>query len=361
MGSPGNFADEFWNTEICDFSGWTTVHQRIKDGNKIICNYIDLMKQVTSAMENFGRSLLKAAKNSSLPDTEHGKLRAALQTARLSVEAWGQDSLDAATTLNSQLSFLSQHLMQAKDSRKRAEEAVKSRQNHLQDAVRKAKQSNKSAQNKLKERLNCQNQRLCVESKIDAKSKDIEKAIQAERKSEDALAESEEQCRESVFKHNESLQDWQNTTRSSLKSMQDVEEARVKILRDSMWSVANVCSMLAVQFDQHQESIRMSLSSIDVGQELSSWVKTYRTLQSPPQPLTYKPQELASHVPTTFTHANSKRSTVTDAESSTNTSTSRSGTTTPEPLHDATVMYEFLPRNESLEDDDDHDSITNEF
>lgn len=347
MGSIGNFADDFWNTEIGDFAGWNIVHQRIKDGGKVTQNYIELLKQVTAAMETFGRSLLKTAKSSSLPEMEHGKLKSALQTARVSVEAWGLDTLDAAAALSGQINSLSQHLTQAKGMRKREDEDLRNQQQQLSDAMRKVKQAQRTAQTKLKEKMECESHRFVLESKYDPKQKELEKATQAEKRAEDAVLDAEFHHREVVAKHNEALEGWKMVTRSSMNIMQDIEEARVKLLRDSMWSVANVCSLLAVHCDQHQENVRTALLSVDVGQELNSWVTLHSTKQRPPSPLAYQPVQRPSQLSTPIsTPANSARSTVTEFDGS-STSRSRSGTATPEPLHDATVLYHFGARSDS--------------
>ncbi|XP_066951613.1 proline-serine-threonine phosphatase-interacting protein 1-like isoform X2 [Macrobrachium rosenbergii] len=317
MGSIGNFADDFWNTEIGDFAGWNIVHQRIKDGGKVTQNYIELLKQVTAAMETFGRSLLKTAKSSSLPEMEHGKLKSALQTARVSVEAWGLDTLDAAAALSGQINSLSQHLTQAKGMRKREDEDLRNQQQQLSDAMRKVKQAQRTAQTKLKEKMECESHRFVLESKYDPKQKELEKATQAEKRAEDAVLDAEFHHREVVAKHNEALEGWKMVTRSSMNIM------------------------------QHQENVRTALLSVDVGQELNSWVALHSTKQRPPSPLAYQPVQRPSQLSTPIsTPANSARSTVTEFDGS-STSRSRSGTATPEPLHDATVLYHFGARSDS--------------
>lgn len=72
METVGNFSEEFWNKEVGDFSGWEIVNQRIKESNKVTTLYIGFLKQVSSAMEAFGKSLLRVSHNCTLPDTEHG-------------------------------------------------------------------------------------------------------------------------------------------------------------------------------------------------------------------------------------------------------------------------------------------------
>ncbi|XP_068228775.1 proline-serine-threonine phosphatase-interacting protein 1-like isoform X2 [Palaemon carinicauda] len=350
MGSVGNYADEFWNRELGEFTGWDIVHQRIKEGGKVTQNYVELLKQVTAAMETFGRSLLKAAKSSSLPDMEHGKLRNALQTARVSVEAWGSDTIDAAAAINGEINNLSQHLTQAKGMRKRADEDLRNQQQQLSDAMRKVKQAQRTAQGKLKEKIECESLRFVIESKYDPKQKEIEKATQAEKRAEDAVWDAEMNHKEVIVKHNDALEGWKTLTKSSLNTMQDIEEVRIKLIRDSMWAVANVCSLLAVHCDQQQETIRTVLLGVDVGQEVNSWVVTHRTKQRPPSPLAYQPVQRPSQLSTPIsTPANSARSTVTEIDES-STSRSRSGTATPEPLHDATVLYHFGARASGSED-----------
>ncbi|XP_071537000.1 proline-serine-threonine phosphatase-interacting protein 1-like isoform X2 [Panulirus ornatus] len=250
MGSIGNFAEEFWNVEVGNFGGWEIVSQRMKEASKITANYVDLLKQVAAAMDTFGRALLKSAKNSPLPDMEHGEMKASLETARVSVELWGQDTMEAAAAITAQAAQLTQHLAQAKDTRRLTEEEVKQRQQQVREAVRRVRQAQHLAQGKMRELMDAEVLKLTLITKPDTKSKDREKVTQVEERAMKATRDAEATHKTAVNSHNAALDNWCFCARTAFDNMQVMEESRVKLLRECMWNVANICSLLAVHIDQ---------------------------------------------------------------------------------------------------------------
>ncbi|MPC13785.1 hypothetical protein E2C01_006532 [Portunus trituberculatus] len=231
------------NVEVGDFGGWEVVSQRTKEAAKVTSTCVDFMKQVAAALDVFGKTLVRVAKSSTLPDLEHGELRNSLVTARDGVEALGQDATDAAAAVTSQANQLSNHLTDARLSRRRATEDIKKRQQQVKEGVRRVQHARRNAQ--------------------------------------------------------------------------DVEETRVRLVRDSFWAVANVCSLLAVHIDQHQDALRTALLQVDVGEEVAAWVSQHRTCQTQPIPLVYSP---VPRPPAGMTPTSSARSTLNSAHSTLNSS-----------------------------------------
>ncbi|XP_069939240.1 proline-serine-threonine phosphatase-interacting protein 1 isoform X3 [Cherax quadricarinatus] len=286
------------NVEVGNFGGWEIISQRMKEANKITANYIDLLKQVASAMDTFGRALIKTARDSRLPDMEHGELKASLLAARTSVEYWGQDSVDAADAITTEVTQLSQYLTQAKLICKHAKEQAKQRQQQVREGMRRVQQAQRESQKKLQELMDKETNKLRVDSKPDAKPKELEK---------------------------------------------NKEEHRVRLVRDSLWRIANICSLFAVQLDQHQESIRTALIHVDVAKELSTWVAIHKTLQTPPIPLVYTPIARSSLNTPSASFSTSARSTLTEVSEDSDSS----GRSSPIPLYKARALYQFSARNYS--------------
>ncbi|XP_045610072.2 proline-serine-threonine phosphatase-interacting protein 2 isoform X2 [Procambarus clarkii] len=339
MGPIGKFSEEFWNVEVGDFGGWEIVSQRVKESNKITTNYISFLKQVAAAMDTFGRTLLKSAKNSSLPDMEHGELKTSLHAARESVETWGQDSVDAAAAIISQTVQLTQHLTQSKLIRKHAEEEARQRQQQVRDGVRRVRQAQRDAQNKVRELVDTEAQKQALGAKPDVKPKELEKVTLAEERAGEAVKEAEVQHKDAVTFHNSSLDEWCTYAHNAFDTFQDKEETRVELIRDSLWGFANICSLLAVRTDQHQEVIRTALLRVDVAEEVTTWVARHKTLQTPPIPLVHVPVARVMNDPPSATP--SARSTIAEVSDS---SSESSGRSSPIPLYEARVLYQFSAR-----------------
>lgn len=351
METVGNFSEEFWNKEVGDFSGWEIVNQRIKESNKVTTLYIGFLKQVSSAMEAFGKSLLRVSHNCTLPDTEHGHLRTSLERIRKSVEVWGQDTVDAAAAINEQAVQVSTHATQAKELRKKTDDGVRLKQNHLKDNLKKLHQAKRHAKMKMKDRVEAEFHQMVMANKIETKPRELEKSMQGTRRAAEAQQEAETQFSEAVTTTNQSLASFSDTAVLSFTTMQNIEETRVKLLRESLWAVANICSLLAVQLDEQQECLRVDVLAVDVSRELSSWILKHRTLQPSPLPIVYEatpyspPSGLNTPLSTPLSSpASSARSTLTkDA----NDSDSSSNCATPTSLYEARAMFGFSAKSGS--------------
>ncbi|XP_045131367.1 proline-serine-threonine phosphatase-interacting protein 2-like isoform X2 [Portunus trituberculatus] len=356
MGSIGDFAEEFWNVEVGDFGGWEVVSQRTKEAAKVTSTCVDFMKQVAAALDVFGKTLVRVAKSSTLPDLEHGELRNSLVTARDGVEALGQDATDAAAAVTSQANQLSNHLTDARLSRRRATEDIKKRQQQVKEGVRRVQHARRNAQHKMRDLVDAETHRLNLECRPDAKVKerDRDKACQAEERAAEALKEAESQHKETVKAHNTAVESWCSIASSAFRTLQDVEETRVRLVRDSFWAVANVCSLLAVHIDQHQDALRTALLQVDVGEEVAAWVSQHRTCQTQPIPLVYSP---VPRPPAGMTPTSSARSTLNSAHSTLNSSarstitvsagSEDSGEDSPVPVRKARALYKFAARSGS--------------
>ncbi|XP_063860405.1 proline-serine-threonine phosphatase-interacting protein 2-like isoform X2 [Scylla paramamosain] len=350
MGSIGDFAEEFWNVEVGDFGGWEVVSQRTKETAKVTSTCVDFMKQVAAALDTFGKTLVRVARSSTLPELEHGELRNSLVTARDGVEALGQDATDAAAAVTSQANQLSNHLTDARLSRRRATEDIKKRQQQVKEGVRRVQHARRNAQHKMRDLVDAETHRLNLDCRPDAKVKDRdrEKASQAEERAAEALREAESQHKETVKAHNTALESWCSTASSAFRTLQDVEETRVRLVRDSFWAVANVYSLLAVHTDQHQDALRTALLQVDVGEEVAAWVSQHRTCQTQPIPLVYSP---VPRPPAGMTPTSSARSTLNSSARSTITEVSvgseDSGEDSPVPVRKARALYKFAARSGS--------------
>lgn len=123
----------------------------------------------------------------------------------------------------------------------------------------------------------------------------------------------------------------------------------MRLLRDSFWAVANVCSLLAVHIDQHQDALRAALLQVNVSEEVKAWVSQHRTSQTQPIPLVYTP---VAHPPDTPTPSSSARSTLdSTARYSTITEMSQSSEgsvgASPVPVRKARALYKFAARSGS--------------
>ncbi|KAK4299705.1 hypothetical protein Pmani_028039 [Petrolisthes manimaculis] len=348
MSSSGNFADEFWNVEAGDFSGWEKVNQRVKEATKVTTNCVDFLKQLGVALDGFGRNLLKVAKNTTLPDSEYGEMGSSVGCVRVGVECWGEDCVNAGSAIIQQATTLSHHLVQARLARRRCTQLLKPRQQQVKESVKKVHQSQRQAQSRVRELVEAQAIKLSLEGKLDTSQRERDKAIQADNRAEESVKEAESLHRESVTTHNLALDAWCTSATSAFNTMQEAEEARLTVTREVMWGLANICSLLAVNIDQYQNTLRTSLLRVDVGEELRAWVGEHRTQQTPPVPLMYTPTTpMYTNSTGTSTMSSVRSSCATEVSDSDDNDDGSSEGSSPVPLRKARALYQFSPRSGS--------------
>ncbi|KAG0726686.1 Proline-serine-threonine phosphatase-interacting protein 1 [Chionoecetes opilio] len=171
-------------------------------------------------------------------------------------------------------------------------------------------------------------------------------AVQAEERAAEVLREAEGQHKDTVRAHNAALEAWCCTASAAFRAMQDAEETRVRLVRDSFWAMANVCSLLAVHLDQSQDAVRAALLQVDVGEEVASWVSQHRTCQTQPIPLVYtpvpRPLAITTPTPSARSTLTSARSTITEVSGS-----SEDSDGSPVPVRKARALYKFAARSGS--------------
>ncbi|XP_076069828.1 proline-serine-threonine phosphatase-interacting protein 2-like [Oratosquilla oratoria] len=289
MGSLGAFVTDFLNSEIGDIAGWEIVSQRVKEGNKVASHYVDFLKQVSLALETLGKTLVKISKTSPLGELETGRMRKCLKVARQGVKGFGQDSMEAAATLTSLAANIHQHVIQARTHRRECEDIIRPHHHHLKESTRKLKSAKKQAKNRMREMVQAEEIYMTLDGKVDVKGKEVEKAASNDRRTKESVENAEAMVKESVVTVNANLATCISTLQASLVSMQEVEEERIRILRDTMWSVANVISFLSVHIDQHMEMLRTVLEKIDVKNEILDWIGKNKTGCILPSSLIYNP------------------------------------------------------------------------
>ncbi|XP_022245944.1 proline-serine-threonine phosphatase-interacting protein 1-like isoform X2 [Limulus polyphemus] len=93
------FADHFWNTDICDFTGFEIICQRLQKGRRFVKDYAEFLKQRAQAEEAYGNSLVKVAKSAG-GRYEIGTLRQAWEVILNQTELVGLTYLNNAHQLN---------------------------------------------------------------------------------------------------------------------------------------------------------------------------------------------------------------------------------------------------------------------
>lgn len=82
---------------------------------------------------------------------------------------------------------------------------------------------------------------------------------------------------ELVNKFNEKLNDWQQLWWDSCEEWQNMEEERIRFLKNNIWEFANILSLYCVETDQFAEIIRTSLQELSATKDISTFVSKNTT------------------------------------------------------------------------------------
>ncbi|XP_076309818.1 proline-serine-threonine phosphatase-interacting protein 1-like isoform X3 [Tachypleus tridentatus] len=228
------FSDHFWNIDICDFTGFEIICQRLKEGRRFIKDYAEFLKQRALVEEAYGNSMMKLTKSAG-GRYEIGTLRQAWEVILNQTELVGFAHLSHADQLNKE--------------KTRTLEFV----------------GNLSKRSK---------ERACQTLEANNVKRQKHKQLQEGKRMYFM------RCRESTLYSDyltEETKKQKFQERELEMTFQALDAERICFLKDSMWSVANMLTSLYLNENESSEEIKKGLKNIVAGTDLDLFIRQKQT------------------------------------------------------------------------------------
>lgn len=243
--------------------------------------YVEFLRQRCLIEEQYGKALVKLAKSSCTKD-EMGCIRGAWDSVRNHTETIGLNHVQASSQLAGEVAKVTDFLDTSRDQRRWAEEGARALQTQLRGAHKRMVEVKRGYEARCREEIQANHQ---YHQEV-ARCGVADRAAQRHSKSVAMLEQAEQAYRAAVAAVEEARASWQGDTEAALDTFQEIAVARLRVLRDSAWTSANISSACCVADDSALEDTRQSLeagySSLEA--VLQRWVDTARTGEPGPPP-----------------------------------------------------------------------------
>ncbi|XP_023234614.1 proline-serine-threonine phosphatase-interacting protein 1-like [Centruroides sculpturatus] len=264
----------FGNSEICNFSGFDVLCQRMKEGRKVCKDYADFLRQRAQVQELYGKALIKLSKSLGGKE-EIGSLRQSWEVMRTETENIGKQHVMTAGSLTEEANKIADLMEKQKMQRKHAEDQLRRTQMIMKNAMKKVLESKKTYYTRCKEKEVIEETLQSVGQNIQCK--EYEKLTQKHNRIEQIIENLNLTYSSSLESLEEIHQLWENEMYSTCECFQKLEEERIDALRNSMWILTNISSLQCVNEDDMNEEIRKTLENCSIENDIELFIQLRRT------------------------------------------------------------------------------------
>ncbi|XP_067131738.1 proline-serine-threonine phosphatase-interacting protein 1-like [Centruroides vittatus] len=279
------FSQHFWNSEICNFSGFDVLCQRMKEGRKVCKDYADFLRQRAQVQELYGKALIKLSKSLGGKE-EIGSLRQSWEVMRTETENIGKQHVMTAGSLTEEANKIADLMEKQKMQRKHAEDQLRRTQMIMKNAMKKVLESKKTYYTRCKEKEVIEETLQSVGQNIQCK--EYEKLTQKHNRIEQIIENLNLTYSSSLESLEEIHQLWENEMYSTCECFQKLEEERIDALRNSMWILTNISSLQCVNEDDMNEEIRKTLENCSIENDIELFIQLRRTGTEKPEHMIYE-------------------------------------------------------------------------
>uniref|UniRef100_H2ZN12 SH3 domain-containing protein n=1 Tax=Ciona savignyi TaxID=51511 RepID=H2ZN12_CIOSA len=221
------------------------------------------------------------------PHTEYGgSLKVSIDMLRIEAEEeatlhsnLAQRFLDEATKLN-------EFREKQKEERKKHEDIVHRTHKNKADLYRKMMSCKSSYESKCKsaEKADLDTEKL----KFGNKPKEVEKARKNAAQCRSSALKADEDYKSSIGCVESARKLWINEHSEACEVFQQMEEERIKCLRNIIWECCNLVSDICCKLDNSREKVRQVTEKCDPGNDIREFVSKKSTCIAPLQPVEYE-------------------------------------------------------------------------
>ncbi|XP_071488351.1 proline-serine-threonine phosphatase-interacting protein 1-like isoform X1 [Diadema antillarum] len=279
------FLDNFWDTDFNSTGGYEVLIKRMKDGREMCKALEELLKQRARAEDTFGRSLQRIAKNATGTE-EIGGLRGAWDELVSRTEQMGTSHVQLGAKMVEEAKKIEDFREAQKEKRRKPEESTKKTQAVKRDWFNKVIQAKKTYENRCKDHDQADDHYM--KQRLVVTPKEVDKLQAKKERCGTALESADAQYQASVKSLDEARREWEKQMEELCVVLQQMEEERIKFLRNSMWVSVNLVSLHCVQDDEHCEDTRKSLEKCSEENDIKLFVAQKKTGNRRPAPIEYE-------------------------------------------------------------------------
>ncbi|XP_023332653.1 proline-serine-threonine phosphatase-interacting protein 1 [Eurytemora carolleeae] len=276
-----SFKTHFWNSEVGNYSGFSELVKHCNQGRILSKEYIEFLRQRSQIEDQYGKALQKLAKTSCGGEELVGG-RKLWESLKNHTETVGLAHSQASLQLENELVNLAEYLEEGMEKKRWSEENVRSLQAQLKTAYKRQHELRKVYEARCREEVQTSHAYHQEVARGGLESGAAEKAAARHSKVRSSMESAETAYRGSVDYVEEVREQWEKETELAADILQDLEQRRLSVLRDSVWKLSNILSATCVADDEVYEETRVVLEQLDLKECIQLFINQHQTGTSKP-------------------------------------------------------------------------------
>lgn len=278
-----SFASSFWDTDWDGTKGYDILVTRLKDGKKLYDAYLEFVRTRAKLEDDHGKRLIQLARTAGGCE-ETGTLLQSWSSVKKETENIGIIHCELAKKLNELVERVAHHREKQKQERLRIDEAMRNEQKEKKEMHETVVKAKRLYEQRCKE-LDAATEAL--DSKATYTPKEQEKMRKTKGKCKTLQEEADSSYHSSVKRLEELRKKYIHSMGDACEKFQTIEEQRIMVLREEMWSYTNLGSTQLINVSGKYEECRRVLEKCNHKQDIQAFITKHHIGSTPPQSIEY--------------------------------------------------------------------------
>ncbi|KAH9507891.1 hypothetical protein Btru_053132 [Bulinus truncatus] len=303
--SQKSYENMFWGGDLSSTKGYEALVKRNSESKKLLNDLEEYLKKRSKLESDYSKSLSSLGRSfkqredfgyvlSKSYTTSHiyaalcNVLEVTLNLLKTDLDSKANFHSKAANSFQQHAESVKKFKEDQTNRRKEYEESLNKMQISKLTQLNKTVQSEKTYVKKCSYRDTAQATFKETSNSQQAQVKDIERAKSRFSKATEEAERADNQYKSAVMVLEESHKLWEHEMITVCQSIQDLDEERIKFMRQEIWDTVNVDSQLALDIDRSCEAVREVMEKCDIASDIQAFISKYSTGETRPEPFTYK-------------------------------------------------------------------------
>ncbi|KAH9507893.1 hypothetical protein Btru_053134 [Bulinus truncatus] len=279
--SQKSYENIFWGGDLSSTKGYEALVKRNSESKKMLNDLEEYLKKRSKLESDYSKSLSSLGRSFKQRE-DFGVLEVTLNLLENRVGLHGQLSYER---------LVNSFPATCRNCRKKFKEDQTNRRKEYEESLNKMQISKLTQLNKT---VQCSDRDTAhatfkeTSNSQQAQVKDIERAKSRFTKATEEAEKADNQYKSAVMVLEECHKLWEHEMLTVCQSIQDLDEERIKFMRQEIWDTVNVDSQLALDIDRSCEAVREVMEKCDVASDIQAFISKYSTGETRPEPFTYK-------------------------------------------------------------------------